>query len=80
MAASKLVRNLARFSLLLTLALALSACSLQHVKPWQKGELAKPAMALDGRNLETRFANHSYESREAARGGAGVGGGGCGCN
>jgi Domain of unknown function (DUF4266) len=50
------------------------------VQPWQKGNLAKPDMALDHDALETRFEDHTYFSKEGASGGAGVGGGGCGCN
>jgi Domain of unknown function (DUF4266) len=65
--------------MLLCIALA-SGCSLQPVNPWQKGNLAKPIMALDPDPLETRFDQHTYFSKEAASGGAGVGGGGCGCN
>lgn len=57
---------------------ALAACA--DVKPWQKGELAKPQMAFDGDPLETRFLQHTYFSKENASGGYGVGGGGCGCN
>ena len=57
-----------------------SACSLQPVNAWQKGNLAKPIMALDPDSLESRFDQHTYFSKEAASGGAGVGGGGCGCN
>ena len=62
-------------------ALALSACaSMAPVQPWEKGMLAKPAMTFDGGRLESQSAEHVYTSREAAMGGAGVGGGGCGCN
>jgi len=59
-------------------ALLLSACA--EVKPWQKGELAKPAMQFDGDPLAARLAQHVYFSKEGASGGYGVGGGGCGCN
>lgn len=64
--------------LLVACALALAACS--SVQPWQKGNLAKPEMAFDSDPLEVRFADHTYFSKEGASGGAGVGGGGCGCN
>jgi hypothetical protein len=59
-------------------SLALAGCAT--VQPWEKGNLAKPAMTFGGDWLETRYADHVYTSREAASGGAGVGGGGCGCN
>jgi Domain of unknown function (DUF4266) len=60
------------------LSLSVSACA--DVKPWQKGELAKPEMAFDGDPLAARAAQHIYFSKENASGGYGVGGGGCGCN
>jgi hypothetical protein len=50
------------------------------VQPWEKGKLAKPEMSFGGNPLESRFDEHVYTSREAASGGTGVGGGGCGCN
>lgn len=61
----------------------LAMCSLigcSSVPPWQKGHLAKPDMAFDPDPLQTRFAEHTYFSKEAASGGMSVGGGGCGCN
>jgi hypothetical protein len=65
----------------LCLALAgLSGCALQPVKPWEKGELARTDMLLQGDGLEARFNEHIYASKEAASGGSAVGGGGCGCN
>jgi hypothetical protein len=67
--------------LMLFLSLGLSGCGLiQPVQPWQKGVLAKPEMAFEGDRLESSFAEHIYTSKEAAAGGNGVGGGGCGCN
>jgi hypothetical protein len=59
-------------------ALLLVGCA--DVKPWQKGELAKPGMAFEGDPLASRLAQHIYFSKENASGGYGVGGGGCGCN
>ena len=34
----------------------------------------------DKHGLDARFMDHTYFSKEGASGGAGVGGGGCGCN
>jgi hypothetical protein len=51
-----------------------------QVEPWEKGNLAKPSMRFDGDPLDARFTQHVYTSKEAASGGAAVGGGGCGCN
>jgi hypothetical protein len=69
-----------RWMLLLATAALLCGCESMKVQPWQKGNLAKPEMAFDSDVLETRFADHTYFSKEGASGGAGVGGGGCGCN
>jgi hypothetical protein len=42
--------------------------------------LAKRAMRFDADPLEDRFRQHMFGSREAADGGYGHPGGGCGCN
>jgi hypothetical protein len=60
---------------------SVSACSvIQPVQPWEKGSLARTEMTIEGDRLENKFSEHIYTSREAASGGASVGGGGCGCN
>lgn len=65
----------------LALVAALAGCSsFKPPQPWEKGDLARPAMALGGDPLTQRFDEHTYTSKEAASGGSGVGGGGCGCN
>ena len=67
--------------LLLAAALALLAgCAVQPVQPWEKGDLAKPAMGFAPDPLEDRYSQHIYTSKENASGGYGAGGGGCGCN
>jgi hypothetical protein len=61
----------------------LSACSTQQlvrVKPYERGNLAKPVMAENLDPLQKAMTEHAYFSREASFGGGGVGGGGCGCN
>lgn len=63
---------------LITLATALAGCA--NVKPWERGYLAKPEMSFDSDTAEARNLQHIYSSKEAAHGGYGVGGGGCGCN
>jgi hypothetical protein len=63
--------------LLLTL-IELSACA--PVQPWERGRLAKPNMALDADPLLSAIDAHTYSSKEAASGGNGPAGGGCGCN
>ena len=57
---------------------ALTGC--QQVKPWQRGALADPIMRADRDPLGLAQDEHIFFSREAATGGRGVGGGGCGCN
>lgn len=67
-----------RAALAAVLCALLAACA--PVQPWEKGILARPDMGFDSDPLEARFSDHTYTSKEAARGGSGVGGGGCGCN
>jgi len=55
-----------------------SGCA--HVNPWERGTLADYTMRADREPLATAFSEHMWFSREAASGGRGVGGGGCGCN
>lgn len=78
------MRDRSRTALMPVLGLAMLAhagCALvQPVAPWQKGVLAKPAMSFEGDRLEAAFGEHVYSSKEAASGGSGVAGGGCGCN
>lgn len=62
------------------LALAAGCAGLPQVKPWDKGDLARPAMNFDEYRFEAKTLDHVYFSKEAASGGSGVGGGGCGCN
>ena len=65
----------------IALFLLLNGCSSKSVKPWEKGTLAKKTMQFGGIYPEiVKYEGHIYYSKEASRGGAGVGGGGCGCN
>ena len=57
-----------------------SGCSMQPVKPWERDSLAQRKMQLDPYPNDTFLDEHIYFSKEASRGGAGLGGGGCGCN
>jgi hypothetical protein len=50
------------------------------VKPWQREALADPIMQPGRNPMASAQLEHVYFSREAATGGATVGGGGCGCN
>lgn len=66
--------------LLVLLAGVASGCSSLGVKPWERDLLAKKQMALDPNPVESGLDDHIYFSKEAAAGGRGFGGGGCGCN
>ena len=63
-----------------TLALALGGCATARVQPWQRATLASYTMNPDRDPLASAMADHVVFSREAASGGRGVGGSGCGCN
>lgn len=66
--------------LLLGGALATGIVGCQPIQPWERGDLAKPQMAIDPNPTVSTLRAHTYASREASQGGnAGVGGG-CGCN
>jgi hypothetical protein len=58
----------------------LSGCAPMGVQPWERDLLAQPAMAPEGVPLHGDLDDHVYFSKEAATGGRGFGGGGCGCN
>ncbi|MFT5594279.1 MAG: hypothetical protein ACI8SR_002668 [Oceanicoccus sp.] len=53
---------------------------VSDVKPWEKGTLADPSMAPGGLGRDNGLFSHVYTSKETAKGGEGVSGGGCGCN
>ena len=65
---------------LLLLVFAMSGCANVGAKAYQRGYLAKPTMQLDSDAISASFDDHIYFSKEASSGGAGFGGGGCGCN
>ncbi|MFM2058563.1 MAG: hypothetical protein RLY71_2948 [Pseudomonadota bacterium] len=50
------------------------------VQPWERDLMAKPSMQLTAAPLDAAADDHTYFSKEAATGGRGFGGGGCGCN
>lgn len=60
--------------------LGLSACVAQEVKPWQRGDLARPEMAFNTGLMERAQRQHTFVSKEAASGDGALAGGGCGCN
>ncbi|MFM2069140.1 MAG: hypothetical protein RLZZ584_4049 [Pseudomonadota bacterium] len=58
----------------------LGGCAQLGVQPWERELLALPAMQLTAAPLDAAADDHTYFSKEAATGGRGFGGGGCGCN
>lgn len=57
---------------------ALAACT--PVAAWERGNLARPEMAIVSDPLDSALDAHVYFSKEASSGGNGTAGGGCGCN
>ncbi|HXS27975.1 MAG TPA: DUF4266 domain-containing protein [Steroidobacteraceae bacterium] len=64
------------------IAIALAGCSPIEpwVKPYQREHLADPIMSFDPHPASAAYLDHVYDVRQAARGGTGAVGGGCGCN
>lgn len=62
------------------LSLALSATACATVKPQERAVLADPIMEFEGDPKAAAQLRHAIENREGSYGGAGVSGGGCGCN
>lgn len=68
--------------LLLALLAGLSACSSVKpwVKPYERQKIADEIMSFERDPVADSYLHHVYDAREAARGGDGASGGGCGCN
>jgi hypothetical protein len=69
-------------TILLLIALAVVAVSggCATVKPQEHATLADPTMRFDDDARARAQLTHALDNREAAYGGNGVAGGGCGCN
>lgn len=65
---------------LFVVVLCVSCTACAPVQPWERGRLAQPQMALEANALLSVMDQHVYTSKEAASGGVGPSGGGCGCN
>jgi len=64
----------------LLLGMLSMASGCKTVAPWERGNLADYTMNKDRDPLSGGMKSHVYYTREAASGGEGIGGGGCGCN
>ena len=62
------------------MALLLACTGCAQVAPYQRAYLARPDMGFEGTPGMVRAMERTYSAKEAASGGASVGGGGCGCN
>lgn len=69
-----------RQRLCLAVLAMLAGCSSIGVKPWQRGQLARPDMQVNPYPVQSKLDDHIHFSKEAASGGRGFAGGGCGCN
>lgn len=70
-----------RQALLMTLIIGgLGGCAAASVQPWDRDLLAQDKMKPIPSAVEYDMEQKVYFSKEAASGGNGVGGGGCGCN
>jgi hypothetical protein len=74
------VRDVRALALVLFTAALAGCATMTPPQPWERGTLARPEMQIDPDPLDTRITQHIYASKEAATGGYGAGGGGCGCN
>ena len=80
MKTTRLLSSLLLAVLGLTVLGGCTSAKLARVQPWERATLADYTMRSDRDPLATTMAEHTFFSREAATGGRGVGGSGCGCN
>lgn len=67
--------------LLIASVMMLTACSIKPwVKPYERQNIADEVMSFERDPVANSYLHHVYDAREAARGGDGASGGGCGCN
>lgn len=71
-----------RRCLILSLLLLVTACGQikPWVKPYERQSIADEIMSFERDPIADSYLHHVYDAREAARGGDGASGGGCGCN
>ncbi|HEY0894071.1 MAG TPA: DUF4266 domain-containing protein [Cellvibrio sp.] len=68
--------------LFIALLFSIAACSpiKPWVKPYERQKIADEIMSFERNPIADSYLHHVYDAREAARGGDGASGGGCGCN
>jgi hypothetical protein len=72
---------MARRLLLIASLMMLTACTIKPwVKPYERQNIADEVMSFERDPVANSYLHHVYDAREAARGGDGASGGGCGCN
>jgi len=76
----KSLRRIVSIGGFLLMVSVLSGCSSMGVRVWERDILARPEMQFSHQTLDRSMDDHIYFSKEAASGGRGFGGGGCGCN
>jgi hypothetical protein len=66
----------------IALLFSIAACSpiKPWVKPYERQKIADEIMSFERNPIADSYLHHVYDAREAARGGDGASGGGCGCN
>lgn len=68
--------------ILIALLFSVAACSpvKPWVKPYERQKIADEIMSFGRDPVADSYLHHVFDAREAARGGDGASGGGCGCN
>jgi hypothetical protein len=77
---ARMLRIATRISLALAFASILSGCETISPQPWEKDLMARKEMQVSLNATQRTADEHIYFSKEAASGGSGFAGGGCGCN
>ena len=72
------MKNIFLLALVTLTLIATTGCTT--VKPWERGTLTKKEMSWSPDPLAATLSEHIYFAKEAAAGGYGSAGGGCGCN
>ena len=74
------LKTFSKALLVLAVLAILDGCASVGLKVWERDILSKPEMSPEHQANNRTIDDHIYFSKEAASGGRGFGGGGCGCN